>query len=91
MIALHFFLLLGLFFNFSKRTGETFPPPPTNYAPDVSSGMCMHPKTIVNTSHQSFKELIVSTLNCNKDIITTTSHTSTFKNITKILKKYLKI
>ena len=70
---------------FKKGQGRSSPFSPANCAPDASSDIRMHPKTIINTSHQNFREFIVSTLiTCNKDNITI-SHPSTFKSITKIL------
>ena len=78
----------GNSFNFQKI------PHPANCFLDTSPDIRMHPKqysalhiTTLIINKNSCRELIVSTLTCNKDNFT---HMSAFANITKILKQFLK-
>ena len=48
-----FFPLLGHFFQFSKKEGDTFPLNP-NSALDTSPDIRMRPKAIASTSHHNF-------------------------------------
>ena len=46
----------AVFLNLQKKgRGDLLPLLPTNFAPDASSDIRMHPKTIANISHQNFK------------------------------------
>ena len=55
-IKVFFPIISAIFSIFKKWHGK---PPPTHYcAHETSPDICMHPKTIVNTSHQNFNNLI---------------------------------
>ena len=51
---MHFFALLGQFFQFLKKSMVDPPPLSAKCVPDTSPDIRIHPKAIVSTSHQNF-------------------------------------
>ena len=93
-IKTFFPIIRAIFSIFTKGQGR---PPllPANCAPYISPDIRIHPKTIVNTSHQNFDGSIKIAAENSQSVLSlvikTLSHMSTFTNIIKTLKQSLKI